>query len=390
MDFFEKLPEAIKAYLPEALKLRRELHRIPEAGFEEYKTQAYILDYLRGLGYAPETVCGTGVALYIPGNGEIPETIALRTDMDALSLTEETGLDFASEHPGMMHACGHDGHMTMMLLLAKYLKAHPEDQPRNVLMIFQPAEEGPGGADPMVKSGIFEKYKAKAIVGYHLFPFVEEGVISTTPGPMMAMTSEVYIDVLGKSGHAADPDKGVDAIVAAADFVSSLQKIVSRTVSPNDSALLSIGTINGGTRMNIIADKVSLSGTMRSFSEEVHQGMKQRVFDMARGIEAMYHCRVEVNFVDMYPPVINSEALFNQIWPLCGDKKHFEKVMLAEDFAFYGRVMPCLFMGLGVGNAQKGFDKNLHTQQFNFDEKILLRGMDVYRKIVERPEAYEV
>ena len=390
MDFFEKLPEYIRAYLPEAQTLRRDLHQIPEAGFEEYETQAYILNYLKQLGYAPEMICDTGVALYIPGNGQIDETIAFRTDMDGLAVTEDTGLEFASRHPGMMHACGHDGHMTMVLLLAKYLADHPEARIRNTLLIFQPAEEGPGGAGPVVASGIFEKYNAKAIVGYHLFPFVEEGFVSTTPGPMMAMTSEVYIDVLGKSGHAADPDQGIDAIVAAADYVSALQKIVSRTVSPNESALLSIGTINGGTRMNIIADKVSLSGTMRSFSETTHQKMKQRVLGMARGIEAMYGCTVEVNFVDMYPPVVNSDALFEQIWPLCGDKKRFAKVMLAEDFAVYQKSIPGLFMGLGVGNPDKGFDQNLHTHRFNFDEKILLRGMDVYRKIIERPQAYEV
>lgn len=391
--FYENLSEAIKIYESEAIKLRRELHKIPESGFQEHETQAFILDYLRRLGYTPEIVCDTGVALYIEGNGQIDETIALRTDMDGLSIKEESGVAFASKHEGMMHACGHDGHMTMVLLVAKYLKEHPEARVRNVLLIFQPAEEGPGGAGPMVKSGIFEKYKAKAIFGFHLFPFVEEGVISTTPGPMMAMTSEFYIDILGKSGHAADPDKGIDAIVASADYISALQKIVSRTVSPNESALLAIGTINGGTRMNVIADKVSLSGTLRSFNENVQHEMKQRMEDMARGMEAMYHCQINIRFVDMYPPVINNEKLFDQIWPLCGkaeEKKLFQKVMLAEDFAMYRKAIPGVFMGLGTRNDEKNLTSNLHTHSFNFDERVLLRGLQVYLNILRRPQLYVV
>lgn len=391
VDFYQKLPEAIKAYEPEAVSLRRALHKIPETGFNERETQAFIMDYLQKLGYTPEKVCDTGVVLFIPSLNGLDETIAIRTDMDGLGVVEETGVDFASEHEGMMHACGHDGHMSMVLLVARYLKEHPEARVRNTLLVFQPAEEGPGGAGPIVGSGVLEKYKAKAIFGYHLFPFVEEGLISTTPGPMMAMTSEFYIDILGKSGHAADPDQGIDAIVATADYISGLQKIVSRTVSPNDSALLSIGTINGGTRMNIIADKVSLSGTVRSFSEDVQKAMKQRMVDMARGIEQMYHCRIEIRFVDMYPPVINSEALFDQIWPLCGEadeKKLFKKVMLAEDFAMYRKAIPGVFMGLGSGSEEKGYTQNLHTHGFNFDEKVLLRGLQVYMNILTKAGEY--
>ena len=391
VDFYQKLPEAIKAYEPEAVSLRRALHKIPETGFNERETQAFIMDYLEKLGYTPEKVCDTGVVLYIPSLNGLDETIAIRTDMDGLGVVEETGVDFASEHEGMMHACGHDGHMSMVLLVARYLKEHPEARVRNTLLVFQPAEEGPGGAGPIVESGVLEKYNAKAIFGYHLFPFVEEGLISTTPGPMMAMTSEFYIDILGKSGHAADPDQGIDAIVATADYVSGLQKIVSRTVSPNDSALLSIGTINGGTRMNIIADKVSLSGTVRSFSEDVQKAMKQRMVDMARGIEQMYHCKIEIKFVDMYPPVINSEALFDQIWPLCGEvgeKKLFKKVMLAEDFAMYRKAIPGVCMGLGTGSEEKGYTPNLHTHGFNFDEKVLLRGLQVYMNILTKAGEY--
>lgn len=394
VEYFERLPERIKGYEAEALVLRRALHKIPESGFKEYKTQAFVLDYLKKLGYAPQKICDTGVVLFIPANdGELEETIAIRTDMDGLSVVEESNVNFASEHEGMMHACGHDGHMTMVLLIAKYFKDHPKERKRNTLLVFQPAEEGPGGAGPIVESGVLKKYGVKGILGYHLFPFIEEGLISTTPGPMMAMTSEFYIDILGKSGHAADPDKGIDAIVASADYISALQKIVSRTVSPNESALLSIGTINGGTRMNIIADKVSISGTVRSFSEAVQTAMKKRMEDMAQGIEAMYHCTFQIKFVDMYPPVVNHEGLFKQIWPLCGqndEKKLFKKVMLAEDFAMYKKAVPYVFMGLGCANKEKGFTENLHTHGFNFDEKVLLRGLDVYLRILTKADEYTI
>ncbi|MEG0811975.1 MAG: M20 family metallopeptidase [Eubacterium sp.] len=393
VDYMKNLPDDLKKYEIEVTNLRRDLHKIPESGFKEFKTQHYILSYLKKLGYIPQKICKTGVALYIPGNGDLKETIAIRADMDGLGVVEESDIDFVSEHEGMMHACGHDGHMTMVLLTAHYLKEHPEKLKRNILLIFQPAEEGPGGAGPISESGIFEKYGVKAIFAYHLFPFIEEGIISTTPGPMMAMTTEFYIDFLGKSGHAADPDKGIDAIVAVADYISVLQKIVSRTVSPNESALLSVGTINGGTRMNIIADKVSISGTVRSFSMKIQNEMKNRMIEMAEGIEKMYRCQIKIRFVDMYPPVINNEALFNQIWPLCGeveDKEIFKKVMLAEDFAMYHAKIPGVFIGLGTKNEEKGMVENLHTHCFNFDEKVLLRGVHVYLKIIEKEELYQV
>lgn len=380
-----------KEYNKELARVRRDLHQIPESGFNEYQTQRYVLKYLKDLGYQPEPIVNTGVILYIEGNGKLNETIAFRADMDGLNIHEKTGVEFQSRNPEMMHACGHDGHMAMMLVLAKHLKEHPVK--RNLLLIFQPAEEGPGGATPICNTGILEKYHVKAIFGFHIFPFVDEGILASVGGPMMAMTSEFYIEVLGKGGHAGYPDKGVDAIVAACDYVSALQKIVSRKVNPNDNALLAIGTINGGTRMNIIADKVNLTGTIRSFSEDLQSKLKQWMLDMAEGIEVMYNCKIHLKFEDMYPPVINDEKLFEQIWPLCGDdssKRIFRKVMLAEDFACYQKKIPGVFIGLGSKNLHKGFANDLHTENFNFDEKILLRGLEAYIKIADYDREYEV
>lgn len=386
----EQIKDSLTHYQTEAYTLRRQLHQIPERGFQEFKTQAFIMNYLEGLGLKPEKIIDTGVVAFIPGNGVIHETIAFRSDMDGLDGTEDTGLDCPSRHEGMMHACGHDGHMTMLLIFAKFLVEHPGLIPRDILLVFQPAEEGPGGAKPMVESGVFDRFDVSAIFGTHLFPFIKEGVVATAPGPIIAMTSEFYIDILGKSGHAANPDQCVDAIVASADYISSLQKIISRTLNPRAEALLSVGTIEGGTRMNVVADKVSLSGTVRSFDEEIQREMKTRMVEMARGIEIMYGCTIKIRFDDMYPPVKNNPELYEKVWPVLGEHKQiFEKQMIAEDFAMYGKKIPALFMGLGIGNEEKGFTNGLHSPKFNFDEKVLLSGVEAYCRIAMNEKAYK-
>ncbi len=386
----EQIKDSLTHYQTEAHTLRCQLHQIPERGFQEFKTQTFIINYLEELGLKPEKIINTGVVVYIPGNGLFNETIAFRSDMDGLDGTEDTGLKYPSRNEGMMHACGHDGHMTMLLIFAKFLVEHPGLIPRNILLVFQPAEEGPGGAKPMVESGVFDRFGVEAIFGTHLFPFIKEGVVATAPGPIIAMTSEFYIDILGKSGHAANPDQCIDAIVASADYISSLQKIISRTLNPRAEALLSVGTIEGGSRMNVVADKVSLSGTVRSFDEEIQREMKTRMVEMARGIEIMYGCTIKIRFDDMYPPVKNNPELYEKVWPVLDEHKQiFEKQMIAEDFAMYGKKIPALFMGLGTGNEEKGFTNGLHSPKFNFDEKVLLSGVEAYCRIAMNEKAYK-
>lgn len=371
-------------YADEAVAVRRALHRIPEAGFEERKTQAWIVDYLKALGYAPKPIVDTGVALLIPSaDGKDSGCIAFRADMDALPVTEPDAVPFRSDHPGMMHACGHDGHMTMLLLLAKCLHDHPELRAQSVLLIFQPAEEGPGGAAPVCRSGIFERTGARAIVGYHLFPDVPEGTITVAPGPVIAMNSEIYLDVRGTASHAAHPDRGQDALVAAAQLVLAIQTIASRSLDPEDAAVVHLGTIDGGTRMNIVADHVALTGTMRSFGEGVHQTIQRRIREIAAGIGTANGVTIDVKFIDMYPPVVNDAALYQAVWPLIGgDVAPFEKRMIAEDFAYYGKHLPALFMGIGAHSEAKGFTAELHTPAFGFDEKVLLRGLEADLAIV--------
>ncbi|WP_303871611.1 M20 family metallopeptidase [Acetobacterium wieringae] len=381
--------EIEKKYHNEAIRLRRDLHRIPEEGFDLPKTQKYLIRYLNNLGYQPEKVCGAGLILYIKGQCN-DDAIAFRADMDALCIKEEANHEYVSQHPGWMHACGHDGHMTMNLLLAKYLADFPDQRKRSVLLIFQPGEEGPGGAKPMIDAGIFKKYPVRAIFGYHLFPFIQEGKLATKAGPMMGQNSEFFITVHGVSGHAAEPQRSMDAIVASASLITCLQSIVSRNTNPMESVVISIGLLNGGTRVNVVADQVKLGGTIRSFSEKNHQKLHRRIEEVVKGVELTHGCNVDLEFVEMYPPVINDEKLYQifreQIPP--ESQVRFRKVMLSEDFSFYQKEVPGLYIGLGTGNAEKGFDKNLHTAEFNFDEQILLKGLEASLKLIDYTNNY--
>jgi len=250
------------------IKTRRDLHQIPEDGFEEYKTKAYLEDFLKTLkNVKVMTTAKTGVLAWIDGG--FSESVALRADMDALSMPEMTTHDFKSTHEGFMHACGHDGHMTVMLYVAKWLSEHFDLLQKNVMIIFQPAEEGPGGAEYIIKEGIFEKYNIKEIYGYHLYPEVEQGFFATRKGPIMAMTGEFDIVIKGKSGHGAIPHKAIDTVVIAAELITKLQTIVSRQISPIDPAVVTIGKVSIGERRNIIAETAVLEGTCRAFSEDV-------------------------------------------------------------------------------------------------------------------------
>ncbi|MDI3537295.1 MAG: hypothetical protein PWP16_1146 [Eubacteriaceae bacterium] len=370
----EKLNER---YMSEAIALRRALHQIPEEGFALNKTRQFVVDYLARLGLSPEVVCESGVIAYIKAPVENDNPIAFRADMDALCIEEGSQNSYHSKNPGMMHACGHDGHMTMNLLLAKYLVENRDTIKRSVLLVFQPAEEGPGGAKPMIEAGIFEKYPVKAVFGYHLFPFIKEGYLGTRPGPMMARNSEFFITAHGISGHGAEPHLGKDVMIAGGQLIMAMQSIISRDVDPKKSAVITIGMISGGTRINVIADELKLCGTIRSFNGEIHEMMHKRITEMVRGCELTSGCRFELQFVEMYPEVNNDERLFEIFKSINkGEKvKQIEKMMLSEDFSFYQKEVPGLFIGIGSGNAKKGFDKNLHTREFNFDEAILITGL---------------
>lgn len=221
---------------------RRELHQIPELGLEEYKTCAYIGEKLKEFGLHPFTIAKTGVYVYIDAGSD--ETYAFRADMDALEAEEENDVEYSSKHPGKMHACGHDGHMAMLLGLAKVL-SKTENIKKNILLIFQPAEEGPGGAKIITESGIFEKYNVKGIFGIHLFPTLDEGIIASKAGPFMAQSGEIDVIIKGEGGHGGMPHNAIDSILVASKFLSSCQSIISRSISPLETAVISFGKIRG-------------------------------------------------------------------------------------------------------------------------------------------------
>lgn len=374
----EALAEKLKQW-------RRELHRIPEMAFDLPKTRDYIADALREMGYEPELQWGR-CAVVARLQGDSDDTLAFRADMDALTVSEETGVAFVSEHPGIMHACGHDGHMAALLGLAAVLKARSAKPRVSVLFIFQPAEEGPGGAKLLVEEGLLEKHSVRAIIGTHLFPGLPEGTVGLKEGPFMAQNGEVDLIVTGKSAHGAQPQHGIDAVVAAADLVLRLQAVTAREVSPLDPVVLTFGRIEGGERCNIIAREVQLNGTMRAFRDPVFRSVQESIRRHARGTEAAFGCKVEVVFRDMYPAVDNDRHLTALAAESVPSERlaWLEPQMLAEDFAFYQQAVPGLFFFMGTGNEALGFTAPLHNAGFNFSETVLSEIVALNLKLLER------
>lgn len=376
--YFQNMVEELR-------QIRRDLHKIPELGLKEYKTSAYIREKLEGFGITElETWLETGVVAVIRGKGK-GQTVAFRADMDALPVTEQTGCDFTSEHVGCMHACGHDGHVTVLLGFAKYLQEHKDELENDVVLIFQPAEEGPGGAQLLVDAGLFEKHPVRCIIGCHIFPQVPQGKVACRKGAMMARNGEVDVHIYGESAHGAQPQLGHDAVLAAGAVITGLHTILSRNVSPLDSGVLTFGAIHGGEACNIIAKEVKLEGTMRAFSDEAYETMTKRVQEVASGIAAGYGCKGEAVFRHMYRVVDNDPKLVELLQEVAGDNyEETPPYMLAEDFSLYLQKVPGMFFFLGSGNEEKGYIHSLHSAQFQFDEEILALGVETYAKLLKK------
>lgn len=376
--YFQNMVEELR-------QIRRDLHKIPELGLKEYKTSAYIREKLEGFGITElETWLETGVVAVIRGKGK-KEAVAFRADMDALPVTEQTGCNFTSEHVGCMHACGHDGHVTVLLGFAKYLQEHKDELENDVVLIFQPAEEGPGGAQLLVDAGLFEKHPVRCIIGCHIFPQVPQGKVACRKGAMMARNGEVDVHIYGESAHGAQPQLGHDAVLAAGAVITGLHTILSRNVSPLDSGVLTFGAIHGGEACNIIAKEVKLEGTMRAFSDEAYETMTKRVQEAAAGIAAGYGCKGEAVFRHMYRVVDNDPKLVELLQEVAEDAyEETPPYMLAEDFSLYLQKVPGMFFFLGSGNAEKGYTHSLHSAQFQFDEEILALGVETYAKLLKK------
>lgn len=372
----------------EVLNIRRELHQIPELGYEEYETSAYIKEKLKEYGYKYETILNTGVLVHIKGRTS-KKAIAFRADIDGLMIEEKNDISFKSKHKNKMHACGHDGHMAILLGFARFLSTKKSID-RDIVLIFQPAEEGPGGAKRIVEEGILNKYNVENIFGLHIFPEINEGKIGVCKGPMMAQTGEIDISIKAKSGHGAIPHKAIDGVYIASQLINSYQSIVSRNVDPLDSSVITIGKIKGGEARNIIAEDIYMEGIIRTFNNEVYQLIKDRIKSINAGLEEMYNVKIDVEIRDMYPAVNNDEELFDYIINIF-DKEDVIKLkpmMIAEDFAFYQQQIKGFFFMLGSRNEDEKFVNSLHSSKFNFDEKILINGIEIYKNICNKYEVF--
>ncbi|WMJ20915.1 N-acetyldiaminopimelate deacetylase [Geobacillus kaustophilus] len=334
--------------------IRRDLHQIPELGFQEFKTQQYLLRYIQSLPQERLQVRTWKTGIFVKVNGTSPrKTIGYRADMDGLPIREETGLPYRSKHEGRMHACGHDVHMSIALGVLTHFAHHPLKD--DLLFVFQPAEEGPGGAKPMLESDIMREWKPDIIVALHIAPEYPVGTIATKEGLLFANTSELFIDLKGKGGHAAFPHLANDMVVAACALVTQLQSIVARNVDPLDSAVITIGKIAGGTVQNVIAEHARLEGTIRTLSTAAMQKVKRRIEAIVHGIEVAYECEASIDYGAMYHEVYNDPDLTEEFMKFA--KAHggvnvirCKEAMTGEDFGYMLADIPGFMFWLGVAS----------------------------------------
>ncbi|MCL6637730.1 MAG: N-acetyldiaminopimelate deacetylase [Alicyclobacillus sp.] len=352
------------------LDVRRRLHQIPEGGFAEVKTQQLLLAHLRTLPAERVELqtWRTGVLVRVRGT-QPRRTLGYRADMDGLPVTEETGVPFQSQHPGWMHACGHDVHMTVALAVTAHFAEHPMAD--DLVVIFQPAEEGPGGAAPLLASAEFQRWRPDALLALHVAPEHPVGTVACRPGLLFANTSELFIDLVGQGGHAAFPHRANDMVVAAAHLVTQLQTIVARNVDPLDSAVLTIGKISGGSKQNIIAERARLEGTLRTLSAAAMVRVKSRIEALVRGIETGFACQASIDYGANYRQVDNNPRLFQVFadWLQTSGAARLEvcpAAMTGEDFGYFSEVIPSLMFWLGVQSPH-----GLHHSQMLPDERAL-------------------
>jgi hippurate hydrolase len=355
--------------------LRQAIHREPELGFDTEKTARKVLDALEGLPLEVETgVAQNGIVATLEGEGDGP-TVGLRADMDALPITEETGLPFASKVEGKMHACGHDGHTSMLVGAAHALSGMRERLGGTVKFIFQPAEEGGGGGKVMVEEGAADRLDS--IFALHLWPGLPFGTVATKAGPIMAAADAFEMEVRGTGGHGAMPHLSADAVVIAAHVVAALQTVVSREVDPVEPAVLTVGEIGAGTAFNIIPETARLGGTVRTLNDRLRERMPERIEAVARGVAGGMRADAHLDYTFSYPVTRNDAEAAGHVLTVAGELFGDESVlelanpsMGAEDFAYFLERTPGAFVWLGVGEDVSG----LHTPQFAFDESILPRG----------------
>ena len=379
---------SINLMLGEMTEWRQHLHQNPEIGLKEYKTSKYVQDKLKSWdiefksGYS-----NTGIVAWVKGNKcTSNKSIGLRADMDALPMPEKNSFNHKSINEGLMHACGHDGHTSMLLGAAKYLKENP-DFDGTVYFIFQPGEEGLFGGKKMIEDGLFDDFNIDEVYALHNWPELPIGHFGVTDGPMMAAVDEFDIIIKGKGGHAAFPQNTVDPIVIASQIILSIQTIISRFISPVEKALISITKINGGTAYNVIDDKVVLSGTVRTFNPEIRKKIEHKIKETAIGISKSYNGDAEIIYTNKYPATINpkKETIFaaNVAKELVGENNVVENIdpcMGGEDFSYMLNKKPGSY--LYIGQQDEDHNAYLHTSKYDFNDNLLPIGVNFFVKLV--------
>jgi amidohydrolase len=378
---------------PWARDIRRDLHRNPEVSFKEFRTTELIVRELESMGYEVLRPLETGCVAVLRGGVESPRVVALRADIDALPMQEEAGEfkgEFLSQIPGVAHCCGHDVHTSTLLGTARVLAQMRQSVPGTVVLVFQPGEEKiPGGGRLIMESGVLQRLGVQEIYGMHTFAYARPGEIMVIKGPMMARPDEFTLRVIGKGGHAAIPHKAVDPVVIAAQIVTVLQSIVTRSVNPLEPAVVTVGKIEGGSAHNVIPESVNMLGTIRTFSEETAMKISGQIESVARGIAESFGGRIEYSFSAGYPAVINTDWAVDKVVRVAESldgveaKYLSEPIMAGEDFAFYQQEIPGSFMYLGSGSAESGSDTyNWHHPLYNADERSIETGMKVFVGLV--------
>ena len=378
----DKIRGEVDQIYEDVVALRRHLHMHPELSQQEEQTMAFVSDYLTGLNIPHQTNVGGHGIVAIIGDPKASFAVAVRADMDALPVLEQTGLPYASQNPGVMHACGHDVHTAILMGTARVLKGMENELPGAVKLFFQPAEEKGGGAKPMIEAGCLQDPPVKRVMGLHVDPAAPVGKVTFFNGPRSASSTTLHITINGRSCHGAQPQTGADAILAGAHVVTALQQVVSRSVAPTCPVVLTIGQFNGGTRHNIVAGKVEMGGTLRTLDLAVRDLVKERIHQVAEDTAVMYGATADVEIHDGYLPVITDLAATQRMMEVAKEALGAENVILAkepvmtsEDFCFFLDEVPGTFFDLGTTAPDCAWPQTLHNDHFAPDESCIKTGI---------------